>query len=163
MKSLQTIIDRIVTRHQELGDKFNINQLRSIIREQTTPVEEFELTTPNFDKEKYSKKVLHKDDTLEVVLIRWESGASSLIHDHGNSYGIVRVLQGSIGFDLYDEINKVGEGLVPAIDTFDLPEGILHRMYNPSELEDAISLHFYCPKISEMFLYDPISKKQIKI
>jgi cysteine dioxygenase len=164
MESTDFIIERITLRHHELGKKFNINQLRSIIREKATPLEEFNIESITFNEEPYIRTTLYTDEHLEVVLIKWKPGATSLIHDHGSSYGIVRVLQGSIGFELYNvQLERMGEGIVPAVDTFDLPEGIMHKMFNSNTDEIAITLHFYCPKITCMNVYDLEKMKQLKM
>ncbi len=163
MKNLDSIIERVNIRSKELGENFNINQLRSIIRDLETPFDEFELPEYPSSNSPFARKQLYRDEVLELVLIRWRPLSESIIHDHGKSYGIVRVLSGVLNFQIYDSyLRDIGFGSVPAIDTFDLPQGIIHKMLNPSNYNEAISLHFYCPNIDDMCVYNiELREKQI--
>jgi len=164
MKNLQAITDRVSERYKEMGNTFNINQLRSILRDLETPLEDFELPEPPAEGMPYSRKVLFRNEILEVVLLRWNPAAESSIHDHGSSYGIIRVLSGILNFQIYDNyLRELALGSVPAIDTFDLPEGIIHKMFNPSRYNEAVSLNFYCPNIDGMSLYDPVLREKLTV
>jgi len=164
MKSIQNIIERVNIRYHELGDNFNINQLRSIIRDQETPIEEIELPYNPVGITPYSRKILINNDILEIAVLRWKPNGQSLVHDYGDSYGIVRVLSGHLNFSVYDQsLNEIAQGSVPAIDTFDLPEKLIHKMYNPSSYDETVSLHFYCPKLNGINLYLPDENRKIRL
>ena len=164
MKSIQNIIERVNVRYEELGESFNINQLRSIIRDQETPIEDIEIPDVPGEMYPYSRKIITSTEIVEITVLRWNINGQSMIHDYGESYGIVRVLSGHLNFTLFNsELNEIGQGSVPAIDTFDLPGKLIHKMYNPSNYQETISLHFYCPKLNGINIYLPDENRKIAL
>lgn len=163
MESLNFIIERVIQRQKDLGDKFNISQMRSIIREKTTPLEEFDIESIEFDTDPQERKILYSKPKLEIVISKWKPGAANLIRDNGNSHCIVRVLKGEMSFELFnDNFEKTGAGSVPAVDSFDIPQGMIHRMFNTCMEEEAITLHFFCPRVQEKTVYSPEKIKSIQ-
>ncbi|NLA25396.1 MAG: hypothetical protein GX879_10570 [Bacteroidales bacterium] len=164
MKNLQAIIDRVKIRHEEMGDEFNINQLRSILRDVETPIDEFELPELAPEGIPYSRRILYRDEQFEVSIIRWKAAAETAIHDYGDSYGIIRVLSGNLNFQVYDNyLRELAVGNVPAVDAFDLPKGIIHKIYNPSVYDEAVSLNFYCPNVDSLSLYDEEKREKLQV
>ncbi len=160
MDSLNYIIERVSLRQKELGGKFNINQMRSIIREKATPIDEFNIENIEIEPGPYTKKILFSKPKLEIAIIIWKPGAASNVRDNGGSYSIVRVLKGEMNFELFDDdFKKTGEGSVPAVDTFDIPKGMVHRMFNSCLEEEAVTLHFYCPRVRKNIIYSQDSIK----
>jgi cysteine dioxygenase len=57
----------------------------------------------SYNPDHYTRTPLYKNDYLEIVLICFEKGQSSSIHDHQGSNCIVRVISGKLLETLFDE------------------------------------------------------------
>jgi quercetin dioxygenase-like cupin family protein len=86
----------------------------------------------------------------EVWLLSWLPGQSSGLHDHGDSSGVLTVLEGALS-----ERTGTGTGtgtarrsLAPGAQRVFAP-GYVHEVVNDS-LEPAVSLHIYFPGLTEM-------------
>lgn len=103
----------------------------------------------------YKREVVYKDDNCEVVLITWEPGATTPIHDHGESIGRVTVLRGVIEERFYDSEDCVWSPWLKRPVGPDLREapGDIHVMSNRSG-EAAVTLHIYRPPLV-MKIYEP--------
>ena len=113
----------------------------------------------------YTRSRLFACDAFEVLALLWFPGATTPIHDHGNSYCATRVLAGELHVARYlrsDEaraadspglrlvgrsVQHVGEG-----DALDGARD-LHSVANRSHHE-ALSIHLYAPRYAEFGIYD---------
>ena len=131
-----------------------------------------------FDPNHYTRRVAYRDDHLEVVLVSWDAGQMSGVHDHGGAMGWTMMLQGTLASWSYETIragDPIPEGatatwtladgrrLVEYAPTscavgqtaeFDAPN-VVHRVGNvdPSR-QRAISLNVYSPPISRYTMFD---------
>lgn len=118
----------------------------------------------SFREQHYSRNVICKDGTFEILMICWKSGQRSLIHDHGNSFGAVKVLQGVLTESLFE---LAPNGMIKPSSSRDYQPGdiqietqsTIHQVSNlqPPSLT-TISLHVYAPPMVRMNiykLYDP--------
>ncbi|MGP9020480.1 cysteine dioxygenase [Streptomyces sp. BR1] len=80
----------------------------------------------------------------EVWLLSWVPGQSSGLHDHGQSSGVLTVLEG----ELSERTERGTRALSPGAQRVFAP-GYAHDVVNDS-LEPAISLHIYYPGLTEM-------------
>ncbi|ANB13007.1 hypothetical protein AWJ20_1285 [Sugiyamaella lignohabitans] len=94
-----------------------------------------------------------------LLILVWNPGKGSLIHDHANAHCIVKVLKGTLTETLYDWPSHENEQLVPSKVTHIKPNDVtymsdtlgLHRMSNPHPSEVAVSLHLYTPPYASKF------------
>jgi len=56
----------------------------------------------HFSSEPYTRIVLHRDESMEVVLICFAAGQTSSVHDHRGSACVIRVLRGKILETLFE-------------------------------------------------------------
>ncbi|MCU7824494.1 cysteine dioxygenase family protein [Kitasatospora sp. DSM 101779] len=87
----------------------------------------------------------------EVWLLSWLPGQSSGFHDHGDSAGVMAVVQGEL---TERSLTASGEGtrvLRPGTQRV-FSGGYLHEMVNAA-LEPAVSVHLYTPGLVEMNQY----------
>jgi predicted metal-dependent enzyme (double-stranded beta helix superfamily) len=49
----------------------------------------------------YSRTLLHKSDLFEILVLRWQPGCSSAIHDHGGAHCWFAVAQGTMKIENY--------------------------------------------------------------
>ena len=97
-------------------------------------------------------------------MICWKSGQRSLIHDHGNSLGGVKVLRGVLTESLFE---VAPNGMIKPSSSRDYQPGDIqietqHTIHQVSNLQppllNTISLHIYAPPMARMNiykLYDP--------
>ncbi len=93
-------------------------------------------------------------EPFECVLINWPPGAESAIHHHQGLFGYVYVFEGELDNVLYreeegtlveyDRCRYVKRGLMPE------PDGVIHKIANPSRERRAITLHFYHPALETL-------------
>lgn len=106
----------------------------------------------------YSRTLLSQTDKLEVLLMCWAPGMASAPHDHGESYGSVKVLQGQLSNSFWQLKNNILSCLKPsshcAGDVLSVKSGQIHAMANLSE-SASYSLHLYVKPIEAMKVYDP--------
>lgn len=92
---------------------------------------------------------------VEVVLITWSSGCVSKAHDHGEAYGLIKVVKGTLFERRRNKSDKtsVQEFIHEKGATiFETPD-IEHIMGNVSSQKKAQSLHVYMPP-PKMTFYD---------
>lgn len=100
----------------------------------------------------------HKANLLILV---WNQGKGSMIHDHANAHCIVKMLKGTLKEELYNppiNADKPSELTLKKVSVYSTNEVSymsdeigLHRMINPSETELAVSLHLYTPPYASKF------------
>ncbi len=113
----------------------------------------------------YTRSRLYLCDDFEVLALLWFPGATTPIHDHGDSYCATRVLAGELHVTRYlrsESVNGVGRSSlrlvgrnVQHVGEGDALEGArdLHSVANPTKVE-ALSIHVYAPRYSEFGIYE---------
>ncbi len=111
----------------------------------------------------YGRKTLHRTQDVEILLLYWPPGVSSPIHDHGESYGVVHVIQGEL---LNENFQKVEEGKVRRLEQETASDGEaivsvfkdIHRLSNQKNVP-CISLHVYSPPLMDMGTYELVENQ----
>ncbi|WP_146173928.1 cysteine dioxygenase [Saccharothrix carnea] len=106
----------------------------------------------------YGRQKLLATDEVEIIAMNWATQRQCSPHDHGSSFGVISVVQGTISHDLYtldqddtpakylSRVEKEGTNYFAA-------RGMVHSMGNPLTTP-AVTLHFYAPPITRMKVYD---------
>jgi len=112
-----------------------------------------------FRERRYARNVVFQDKTFEIVMICWKSGQRSLIDDHENSFGAVKILQGVLTESVFE---LAPNGMIKPCSSRDFQTGdiqienqfTIHQVSNlqPPSLT-TISLHVYVPPLARMNLY----------
>lgn len=94
----------------------------------------------------YYRIVWKKTEYCEVVFILWPPGSESPLHDHGCSFGSVRVLGGTLHEERYSKGKNVmmNEKVYVKGDVFYEYPDTIHKMSNRSK-RWAVTLHVYIP------------------
>ncbi|MFF8291194.1 cysteine dioxygenase [Streptomyces sp. NPDC016309] len=87
---------------------------------------------------------LHTGPGYEVWLLSWVPGQGAGMHDHGESSGVLTVLEGEL-----TERTEKGTRLLTAGAQRVFAPGYAHDVVNDS-LEPAVSLHVYYPGLTDM-------------
>lgn len=98
---------------------------------------------------KSDRHVLFESEQTEVAHIKWPPGSVSRPHDHGVSYGRIKVLKGVVFCLTFDKETKkfLGRSLFKAGETLIETPNIIHIMGNDSKTESAETVHVYTPKL----------------
>ncbi|MFG6495042.1 cysteine dioxygenase family protein [Fictibacillus sp. UD] len=105
----------------------------------------------------YFRKLLYQNEEVELLVMNW-SQVECAPHNHGNSQGWIKVLNGSSLNTVY-EVNENGlpSELFAKVhtkgDLFYAPKKGVHKM-KAEEESDLVTLHLYSPPISGMMVYD---------
>ncbi|MDH6711057.1 hypothetical protein P3T27_007809 [Kitasatospora sp. MAA19] len=91
----------------------------------------------------------------EVWLLSWLPGQSSGFHDHGESSGVMTVVQGELIERSLTHEGEAARTLRPGGQRV-FSSGYLHEVVNGT-LEPAVSIHLYTPGLTEMNQYGDTS------
>jgi cysteine dioxygenase len=121
----------------------------------------------HFDPDQYTRNLIVRTDAFELIILCWEPGQTTPIHDHGSSDGWVHCLQGQIEevrfqcFPSNDGSHRVERGDVlrakPGNTTYINDDIAWHTVANPT-LERVVSLNLYSDPIDSCRYFDPGSR-----
>jgi len=109
--------------------------------------------------DRYTRTRFYQGDRFEILVLCWQEGQESPIHDHAQSICTMVVLEGSAVTTLYkvDGGALVEEG-TSALDVGSITTvygGDIHRVGNPrGSGQRLMTIHFYLPPIPEMLVWD---------
>lgn len=112
-----------------------------------------------FKKGTYARHRVFRNEFAELLVLCWQPGQKTPIHDHNGSFGAVRVLKGVMwetmfGFDesrqlCYRSAREWQHGLVTGADVPDI-----HQLGNPEVSgQNLITLHIYAPPLGVLNTY----------
>ena len=106
----------------------------------------------------YGRKVLLNTSTAEGMIARWTRGVACAPHDHGGSYGAVRLLQGAAIHTVWQvrdgRLENVKSERVQAGDVLTCGPEMVHSMVDAGDDLPLTTLHLYVDPIDHMFVYD---------
>lgn len=112
-----------------------------------------------FSEQRYARNLFYKTAAFEIMVMCWNSGQRSSIHDHAGSLGGLKILHGSLTESLFD---KAANGMIRSLTSVDFePNAIrveetslIHQISNlQGNDRQAISLHIYVPPLVRMNVY----------
>lgn len=112
-----------------------------------------------FSERKYARNLVHKTDRFEIMIMCWNSGQRSSIHDHAGSLGGLRILSGELSESLFE---KAPNGMIKSLRSVDYSVGdirveethLIHQISNlQGENRQSISVHIYLPPLVRMNVY----------
>ncbi len=113
----------------------------------------------HFDDEKYQRNLLRRTENYEALLLCFEAGQRTPIHDHAGSACGVKVIQGT-GMETIFELTA--DGWLYASGSQELPAGgvvgsndmDVHQLSNlQPEAQRLVTLHIYSPPLGEVGNY----------
>ncbi|MCT4631037.1 cysteine dioxygenase family protein [Winogradskyella sp.] len=115
----------------------------------------------------YTRNCFYRDSSFELILICWDKGVKTAIHDHDGEDCCVMLLEGEMEEDFYT-LNDKGQLVFQSTKTLkkyqltqaDKNNGF-HRLKNQFS-QRAMSLHLYANPIEESLTLDEVSGKIIK-
>jgi cysteine dioxygenase len=112
-----------------------------------------------FSEQRYARNLFYKTAQFEVMVMCWNSGQRSSIHDHAGSLGGLKIFHGSLTESLFD---KGANGMIRSLTSGDYEPGairveetsLIHQISNLQGNDgQAISLHIYLPPLVRMNVY----------
>lgn len=118
----------------------------------------------SWSQECYTRNCIFENEKFELILLCWEKGQKTPIHDHGGEECWVKVINGTLKETLY---KKDGSKNLTELNTSISEKGNIsymidfmgyHRLENISG-HRAISLHLYAKPIKNCNVFDPDKRK----
>jgi predicted metal-dependent enzyme (double-stranded beta helix superfamily) len=116
-----------------------------------------------FQDECYARNTVLLNDQCELVVICWQPGQMSAIHDHGSSYCLYLVVEGTMVEERYRLVDgkpeKQDERSFGRGDITIAAGDSVHRINNRGE-KHLVTVHIYSPPLgANMKLFTPIPRK----
>jgi cysteine dioxygenase len=115
----------------------------------------------------YTRNCIVENEKFELILLCWEKGQITPIHDHGGEECWVKIIQGEFRETIYkvdeaDELHQVKSMISTAGDISYMIDFMgCHRLENLSD-ERSMSLHLYAKPIRNCRLFDEDAGKFIE-
>ncbi len=111
-----------------------------------------------FSQRAYARNFVVRSPEFELLVLCWEPGQTTTVHDHAGSLNFIRVHHGRLTSRLFARSTDGGldlvseETLEPAAHTaVDRPE--IHQLANLSN-DRLITVHVYAPPLRKLRVYD---------
>ncbi|CEJ56698.1 Putative Cysteine dioxygenase [Penicillium brasilianum] len=133
------------------------NYLRSLLEKYISDPSDWIQYFHNDRSKNYTRNAIENiNHKANILLLVWNPGKGSPIHDHANAHCIMKVLAGELHETVYTSPDKKPGKSKPleikSSTTFGMNEVTyisddigLHRVHNPSSDQVAVSLHLYTP------------------
>lgn len=118
----------------------------------------------SFCSQSYQRKRLCRTSRFELLILCWQPGQSSTVHDHADSLNVTRVYQGVLTSRKFgSSVSLTGKQLLTpqeehlqkdeltAVDSYSI-----HQLANTSD-ENLVTLHVYARPLQDIRVYCPIS------
>jgi cysteine dioxygenase len=112
-----------------------------------------------FSDKKYARNLVCKTDRFEIMVMCWNAGQRSSIHDHAGSLGGLKIVHGELTESLFE---KAPNGMIKSLTSADYNVGdirveetsLIHQLSNLQRGNGkAISVHIYMPPLVRMNVY----------
>ncbi|MGL5793863.1 MAG: FAD/NAD(P)-binding protein, partial [Waterburya sp.] len=120
-----------------------------------------------FSPENYQRQILYRDLNCEIILVCWQPGQFSPIHDHGDSLNVTHVYQGVLTSRTFAQTDSVtGEPLsllleekyLQPSELIGVDRAQIHQLANTSE-QNLITLNIYAKPLQQMQVYNSLNKQ----
>ena len=114
----------------------------------------------SWSAEGYTRNVLERNEDFELILICWEPGQETPIHDHNHQRGWVRMIDGQLTEEVFDAPEADAKPTLKSQKTMEPPsfsylsENVgIHRLKNTANTR-SISVHLYVKPLEQATVYD---------
>ena len=115
----------------------------------------------------YGRQVLLATDKVEGMIARWTRGVPCAPHDHGGSFGAVRLLRGAAIHRVWrvtpEGLELLQEDRVEAPAVLSCGPHMVHSMVDGGAEEPLTTLHLYIDPIDHMMVYDLDGNRTLKV
>ena len=129
----------------------------------------------HFSEESYARNLLIVTPRFEMVVMCWQSGQLSTVHDHLDSFAMSLVLSGVLlnrnfrrlddgEVPDYAELQLINEELFSPGSWLSLDLGAIHQMGNAAgSSEPLVTLHFYARPLREINVFHPSENRAERV
>jgi cysteine dioxygenase len=112
-----------------------------------------------FSQRRYARNLVYKDRHFEVMIMCWNAGQRSSIHDHAGSLGGIKILQGELTECLF---GRAANGMIKSLTSADYKiddtrveeTSLIHQISNlQADDTRTVSIHIYIPPLLRMRVY----------
>ncbi|KAH0343482.1 cysteine dioxygenase, partial [Aureobasidium melanogenum] len=150
------------------------DQIKAIMAKYTSDPRHWERYARADKSRGYTRNIVDNvNGKANLILIVWNPGKGSLIHDHADAHCIMKILKGNLTETIYHKPESGDNSVHPLEvkkETVYHPDEVtyisdqigLHRVFNPDPVEPAMSLHLYTPPNAAEFgfhVYDERTSK----
>ncbi|CAH1789684.1 unnamed protein product [Owenia fusiformis] len=161
INTLEELIAELQKVFQE--DRINVEHVKAVLGAYTSRPRDWRKYA-KFDPHRYTRNLVDTgNDKYNLIALCWSEGQGSGIHSHADSHCFVKVLDGDLRETMYDwpKPDEEGEMKQKEINTYG-KNGVtyindsmgLHRMENPSNSDQCVSLHLYSPPFNMCKCFD---------
>jgi len=160
-KEIQSV-DALITALTEEDCRNYMNIVRSV----NIPSAAFEPFC-SWSPEKYTRNCIVENEKFELILLCWEQGQVTPIHDHGGEECWVKIIQGTFKETIYKmddngELTPIRTGNSAVGDISYMIDFMgFHRLEN-TDSQRSLSLHLYAKPIKNCQMFDEASKKLVR-
>lgn len=112
----------------------------------------------NWEKGKYTRNCLYRSKTFELLLLCWDTGASTPIHDHGGEHCWVYQVAGNLKEKKFtctnSTLSEIGERVIAAGNTSYMFEKKGFHLLENKHKQKAVSLHIYARPIQSCKVFN---------
>jgi cysteine dioxygenase len=112
-----------------------------------------------FSERRYARNLVYKNGAFEIMIMCWNAGQRSSIHDHAGSLGGIKILQGELTECLFtrapNEMIKSLSSSDYALERHRVEEtSLIHQISNlQADNAKSVSIHIYVPPLIRMHVY----------
>ncbi len=112
-----------------------------------------------FSEKRYARNLVYKDRRFEIMIMCWNAGQRSSIHDHAGSLGGIKILQGELTECLFE---RAANGMIKSLSSAEYAieearveeTSLIHQISNlQAENGKTVSVHIYIPPLVRMNVY----------
>jgi len=190
--TINTLQELIGALHKEFDSNYvNIEMVNHIMLTYKSNPKEWQKFA-KWDRYKYTRNLVDAGNgKFNLMILCWNEGQASQIHDHADSHCFMKMLQGELSEIRYewpkskdvisnsdasisstddketnltgDELKEMGRAKMGLNDVRYINDNLgLHRVENLSHTDGAISLHLYCPPFNSCSIFQKGSGKRIQ-
>jgi cysteine dioxygenase len=112
-----------------------------------------------FSEKRYARHLVYKDRQFEIMIMCWNAGQRSSIHDHAGSLGGIKILQGELTECLF---GRAANGMIKSLSSAEYAieetrveeTSLIHQISNlQADNGKTVSVHIYIPPLVRMNVY----------
>jgi uncharacterized NAD(P)/FAD-binding protein YdhS/predicted metal-dependent enzyme (double-stranded beta helix superfamily) len=117
-----------------------------------------------FSPKNYQRQILYRDSNCEIILVCWQPGQFSPIHDHGDSLNVTRVYRGVLTSRTFTQDDSPTGKSSPLLlstrylqkdEIVGVDRAEIHQLANTSQ-QNLITLNVYAKPLQQMQVYNSV-------
>ncbi|VDK17318.1 unnamed protein product [Anisakis simplex] len=161
---MEILCERIRRIFQE--DQIDVQEVEDVFRAYKSNPDDWSKFA-QFNDNTYTRNLVDVGNgKYNLMILCWGPGMGSSIHSHTDAHCFVKMLDGALleqrfewpsSSDQEQPLKQISSNVCAKNDvTYICDELGLHRMENPSHVDNAVSLHLYIPPFQECHSFDQV-------